>query len=271
MNAEKKKRTQAIAPAGSMQPASGPANSEEFTIDLYELLLKLVEKWYWVALAGFVCMIGMLLYTNFCMTPQYKATSKIYVRNNKGSVLDVSDLQISNYLTNDYKEVFNNWHVHEAVNEKLGLDYSYSKLSKMLSITNPTNTRILYITATSPNPKEAQSLANAYAEVAREFISVKMDTSEPTSFEEALLPSAPSSPNKTRNAFIGLILGCLIAVGIITARYMMDDYIRTEDDVEKYLHLPVLGIMMMQNEDKMYEEADGNKKHSKSKGGHDDE
>ena len=270
MSDEKKKRTHSITPEVSVQQASArTGESEEFTIDLYELLLKLVEKWYWVALSGIACMIAMLLYTNFFVTPQYKATSKIYVRNNKGSVLDVSDLQISNYLTNDYKEVFNNWHVHEAVNEKLGLDYSYSKLRSMLSISNPTNTRILYITATSTDPKEAQNLANAYAEVAREFISVKMDTSEPTSFEEALLPSAPSSPNRTRNAFIGLVLGCMIAVGIITARYLMDDYIRTEEDVEKYLHLPVLGMMMLQKDDTMTE-SDTSRR-SKAKGGQDDE
>ena len=270
MSDEKKKKAQAITPVTGVQQAStGVEESEEFTIDLYELLLKLVEKWYWVALSGIACMIAMLLYTNFFVTPQYQTTSKIYVRNNSGSILNVADLHISNYLASDYKEVFNNWHVHEAVNEKLGLDYSYSKLSKMLSITNPSNTRILYITATSTDPKEAQNLANAYAEVAREFISVKMDTSEPTSFEEALLPSAPSSPNRTRNEFIGLVLGCMIAVGIITARYLMDDYIRTEEDVEKYLHLPVLGMMMLQKDDTMTE-SDTSRR-SKAKGAKDDE
>ena len=61
----------------------------------------------------------------------------------------------------------------------------------------------------------------------------------------------------------------MIAVGIITARYLMDDYIRTEEDVEKYLHLPVLGMMMLQKDDTMTE-SDTSRR-SKAKGGKDDE
>ncbi len=95
MSDEKKKRTHPITPITDVQQvSSGVEESEEFTIDLYELLLKLVEKWYWVALSGVACMIAMLLYTNFFVTPQYKTTSKIYVRNNSGSILNVADLKI---------------------------------------------------------------------------------------------------------------------------------------------------------------------------------
>ena len=59
----------------------------------------------------------------------YTATSKLYVVNTKDSAINLSDLQIGNYLASDYTEVFSNWHVHEMVLQRLGLDYTYSQLA----------------------------------------------------------------------------------------------------------------------------------------------
>ena len=116
----------------------------------------------------------------------------------------------------------------------------------MVSVSNPTNTRILYITATSTDPEEAKVLADTYADVAREFIATTMDTREPNMFEEALRPTSPSSPSKTRNVAIGFMLGFIAACGIITVRYLMDDKIHSSEDVEKYLGIPTLGMLPMQ-------------------------
>ena len=221
---------------------------EEDTINLKELFLKLLDKWWLIATSAFLCAVLFAIYSFMFITPTYEATSKIYVVNSKDSVVNLSDFQISNYLAEDYAEVFNNWHVHESVLKKLGLDYSYKQLNNMVNVTNPSGTRIICITVTSVSPEEAQLMANTYAEVAKEFISVTMETSEPTMFEEALLPTAPSAPNKTRNTMLGFILGFVLSCAIISVVFLLDDYIRTADDVEKYLNIPVLGVMMLQDE-----------------------
>ncbi len=130
--------------------------------------------------------------------------------------------------------------------QRLGLPYSYKALSKMISVSNPSNTRILYITATSTDPEEAKSIADTYAEVAREFIATTMDTREPNMFEEALRPTSPSSPSKSRNVLVGFMMGFVVACGIITVRYLMDDKIHSSEDVEKYLGIPTLGMLPMQ-------------------------
>ena len=87
-----------------------------------------------------------------------------------------------------------------------------------------------------------------------------MDTSEPSVFEEALLPTTPSSPNKTRNVILGFLLGFILATGVVVVLYLMDDYVRTADDVDKYLHLPTLGTVMMQADDDHGEDAKKAKK-----------
>ena len=233
---------------------------EDDEIDLYALLVRVVERWYWLLAAALVGALLAGIYSFVIAKPVYEATSKLYVLNNKDSAINLSDMQLSTYLANDYQEVFSNWHVHEMVMERLGLDYTYTEMDKKVSVTNPSNTRILYITVKSTSPLEAQQLANTYAEVAREFISVKMDTSEPSVFEEALLPTQPSSPNKTRNVILGFLLGFIVAAGVVVVMYLMDDYVRTADDVDKYFHLPTLGTVMMQADDEQGEDVKKAKK-----------
>ena len=221
--------------------------TEGTEIDLVELMYRLIEKW---AIIVVSCILGAVIagaYTFFFVTPKYTATSKLYVVNSNDSAINLSDLQIGNYLASDYTEVFSNWHVHEMVLERLGLDYSYKQLSNMISVTNPSDTRILYINVVSEDPQEAKDLADTYAEVAREFIAVKMDTKQPNVFEEALLPSAPSSPNKTRNVLLGFLLGLVVSCGIIVIQFLTDDRLRSADDIEKYVQLPTLGVMPKQS------------------------
>ncbi len=116
----------------------------------------------------------------------------------------------------------------------------------MVSVTNPTNTRILYIKVTATDPDEATQIADKYAEVAQAFIATTMDTREPSLFEKALRPSAPSSPSKSRNVLIGFFLGAFLAIGIITVRFILDDKIHSSEDVEKYIGIPTLGVLPMQ-------------------------
>ena len=215
-------------------------------IDLVELLLKYLEKWYWIILSGVLVAALMGVSTFRFVTPTYQSTSKLYVVSSKNSAINLSDLQIGNYMAKDYQQVFTNWHVHERVIAELNLPYTYSELNKMVSVNNPSDTRILYITVTSPNPQEAKAMADKYAKVACEFIAVKMDQEQPNVFEEARVPTTPSSPNKTRNLLIGFILGAMIAIAIITIQFISDDRVRTPEDVEKVVHLPTLGVVTEQ-------------------------
>ena len=229
------------------QPLVGQSEeSVDGEIDLVELLYRLIEKWKIIVLA---CLFGALIAavcTFYFITTMYSATSKLYVVNAKDSAINLSDLQIGNYLASDYTEVFSNWHVHEMVLQRLGLDYTYSQLAEMVSVENPKDTRILYVNVVSDDPQEAKDMADTYAQVAREFIAVKMDTEQPNIFEEALLPSRPSSPNKSRNVIMGFMIGLILSCGMIVAQFLMDDRLRSADDIEKYVQLPTLGVMPKQ-------------------------
>lgn len=216
---------------------------QEAEVDLVELMYQLLAHIRFILLSALVCATLMCLYTFWIATPLYMATSKLYVVNSKDSALNLSDLQIGSYLASDYIEVFKTWEVHEMVLRNLGLPYTYSEIESMLEIENPAGTRILYITATSSSALEAAAIANEYASVALKYIANTMATDEPNIMSVALIPVRPSSPNKTRDIVLGLAAGLFLSIGWVTLRFVMDDKIKSVDDIRKYTGMPVLAVV----------------------------
>ena len=232
------------ASAGSVQYVQkNQSNKGNETIDLVELFFRLLTAWRLIAA---FCLLGVLLafgITRFLMTPQYKATSTIYVLSRKDSAINMSDLQIGTALTQDYIKVFSMWEVHEEVISNLNLPYSYAYMKKHLSVTNTNNTRMLDIGFTSPDPKEAADVANEYATVASTFIAETMSTDKPNIVSVALTPSNPVSPSLTKNVAIGFLLGAILSASIVFFQMMLDDKIKTAEDIRRYTGLTNLAIV----------------------------
>ena len=133
---------------------------EEDTIDLLELCMGLLDHWKFIAAAAAAGAVLAALYTFLLVTPLYKATSTIYVVSRNDSVLNLSDIQIGSALTSDYIKVFEMWEVHEKVISALDLDYTYTQMDNMLSVTNANDTRMLDITVTDADPEEAAAPAS---------------------------------------------------------------------------------------------------------------
>ena len=253
------------APVGAGADARGmDALDQTQEIDLVALAMAMLEKIHWILLSAFLAAALMGVYVFMIATPIYEATSKIYIVGTD-SAISLADLQIGSNLAADYQEVFKNWHVHELVEQRLGLNYTYSQLSGMISVTNPTNTHVLYIQVKSPDPEEAKVMADTYANVAREFIAAKMDIREPNIFEEAQLPVRPVSPNKPRMIAIGFLLGMLLAMAVVTIRYLSDDRIMNSDDVKKVGNLPTLGMIPLQSNMEDTQEEQRGRRHGRSK------
>ena len=228
-------------------------DNDSSELDLLALFYRLLEKIHWIILLAIVFAAIAAGYVMKFAIPVYQATAKIYIVGSD-STISLADLQIGSNLAADYQEVFKNWHVHELVKERIQSSYSNEKLSKMISVSNPANTHILYVNATSTDPAEAKLIADTYAQVSREFIATKMDMREPNIFEEAKLPTVPVSPKKVRTIILGFILGALLASVIIILRFIFDDRILTAEDVDKVENLVVLGAVPLQ----------GKKKHRKT-------
>lgn len=215
----------------------------EIEIDLRELFGVIIKH---IVLIIASAIIGALIFgvvSIYLLTPQYTSTSKIYIMTNTSSMLSLSDLQVGSSLANDYEELIKSRPVVETVAENLNLNMSYSELLACIGITNPTNTRIIRITATYPDPVVAMHIADEFAEVSKEQISEIMNVEEPTMVEHAVAAQSQSSPNNMRNILIGFLLGALLSIGYVLIRYILDDTVKSMEDVERYLNLNVLAAI----------------------------
>ena len=110
------------------------------------------------------------------------------------------------------------------------------------------------ITVSDSDPKEAQVIAREVAKVTAATVSEKMDIKEPTVIEDAYLADEPDSPSLKLNIVIGAFLGLVLSVGAITINYVLNDTIRKEEDIERYLEINTLAKLPL---------AKGEKRHKK--------
>lgn len=219
-------------------------NGQPKTIDLVELMYYLLTKLHYILLGAliFALLAGMGAAGS---TPIYTATSKLYIVGQSGSSI-LADLQIGSYLTMDYQEVFKTWEVHQMVNEALGTDYSYSMLQGMIMVENPEDTQVLYITVRHPDAQMAADIANAYGNAAKRFITQTMGTDEPSTFSVALVPSVASSRSVTSSVVRGILLGTVLAVGVLVLLFLMDNRPKSPEDIMKTAGIPTLAVIPME-------------------------
>lgn len=225
-------------------------DTEDVEIDLLELAGVLWRK-VWAIVMCLV--IGAVIaggYTKLMITPQYTATSMIYILGQTTSITSMTDLQIRAELTADFTIMAKSRPVIEGVIDDLNLDMTYKQLESEISLENPTDSHILKIHVTNSDPKLAKTISNAMAEAVAENISSVMATDKPSIAEKAITPKAPSSPNLTKNIAMGGIVGAAIAVAIIVLGYLLDDTIKTEEDVRKYLQLNTLAEIPMEKKNR---------------------
>ena len=236
-------------------------SNEETEIDLVEL--------FWVLWRKLPLMIAVGLFTallafggsKFLMTPTYQSVTKIYILNKQDSSntnVTYSDLQAGTQLVKDYSELIKSRFVLEAVIEQLNLPLSYEKLSGKVTVSTPTDTRVISIAVTDSNPVAAMKIANAIRETASTHIRNVMDIEAVNIVETANVPTHKASPSAGKNTVLGGLLGILIVAAIVILSHLMNDTIQTEEDVEKYLGISTLAMIPLN-------EADSKKKKKKYK------
>lgn len=220
--------------------------TREDEIDLIELFQVFLRKLWLIVICLIVGAVAAGAYTKILITPQYSATSTIYILSSSTSITSVADLQLSSQLTADYQKLATTRTVINDVIDRSGMDLSYTDLVNRVSVENPAETHMLTLTVTDPDPATAAELSNIYAEVMTEQVADIMNTDKPSVAEKAVEPASPASPNFMKNVMMGGLLGVVLACALILLRYMMNDTIQTEEDVSKYLGLHTLAAMPLE-------------------------
>lgn len=215
-------------------------------IDVFAMLKTLWKRKFSIVLVALVFAIAAFGYSAFLAKKEYQSTSRIYVvsrQNQDNNALTNSDLQAGSYLVKDYREIILSQNVLSQAIEELKLDLTPAELSKKISVSVPTDTRILSITAKDGDPKEAARIANGLRNVAAEKITSVTKVSDVTTLDEAEVPQSPSSPNIKRNVLLGFVAGAGLMVVLLVVVEVLDDRVKRPEDVEELMGLPLLGVV----------------------------
>jgi len=229
---------------------------DEIEIDLKELFFELLNNWVMIVISTILVALIAFCISKFIMVPQYTSTSQLYVFTKSTSITNLADLQTSANLTNDYKVVVTGRPVLEQVIENLKLEEeTYGSLSGRIAVNNPSNSRILEITVTDPDPAMAKKIADEIADVSGAFISEKMEQDPPSVLQNGYVKKNAVSPNTMMNTVLGAAIGAFLAMAIVIISYLMNDTIMTAEDIERKLDMHVLGSLPLEES-----EYDGKKK-----------
>ena len=211
---------------------------------LLELLALLRKHITLVVALPLVCAFVTAVYCWGVMPNEYTAEVSIYALSKNASnskpeeAVTYSDLQSSQLLANDFAELAKNDQIRENTAASLGMeDLSGYKIS----VTSSTTTRILKVEVTGRNPEDAALIANKLAtEIGQTAVRV-MGIEAVNVVNEAQVPTEPSGPQRALYTLVALLAGLFIAVAIVVLRDMLDTTVRSAEDIEELLNVPVVG------------------------------
>ncbi|HFR3815871.1 TPA: Wzz/FepE/Etk N-terminal domain-containing protein [Streptococcus suis] len=220
-------------------------NQEMNTIEI-DILLLLKTIWRKKFLIILTALFGAgiaFVYSSFLVTPQFDSTTRIYVVSQNveaGAGLTSQELQAGTYLVKDYKEIILSQDVLTQVATELNLKES---LKEKISVSIPVDTRIVSISVRDADPNEAARIANSLRTFAAQKIVEVTKVSDVTTLEEAVPAEEPTTPNIKRNILLGLLVGGILATGIILAMEVLDDRVKRPQDIEEVMGLTLLGVV----------------------------
>lgn len=220
---------------------------ETMELDLQEIFLILKRRILAIAAITVVCGLAAWLFTSYMITPQYSAKVSMYV-SSEGSREDAStvtsaQLTASARLVDTYIVVLESNSVMQEVVDLLDLPYDVETLRSKMSAKSINDTEAFAITITDPDPEMAQMIANTIAQVAPAEIIRVVKVGSVEVIDWAQVPQAPSSPNISRNALLGVVAGLLLSCFCFILFELLDTTIHKEEDITKGLGVPLLGIV----------------------------
>ncbi|MCD7885294.1 MAG: Wzz/FepE/Etk N-terminal domain-containing protein [Lachnospiraceae bacterium] len=233
-------RGAAASAAVSLQPVERRQEQDVVEIDLKELFFELLSQWKLILLVTLVGAVLLGAYHTFFIDSSYEAEAIIYITSND-SVISLSDLQVSSQLTEDYAIIIKSRPVLNRVIEELELDMNYKALGELVTVNNPDSTHMIEISVVTDDLEMSRNIVNSLLNASIDQIYQVIGSSEPAivdySEAEAVVDVTPSL---IKYIAMGALAGFALICMILVARVLLNTLIRTEEDIEKYLGLPVL-------------------------------
>lgn len=218
---------------------------DEEVIDLGELLRLLWSHILEIVAAGVAAAVICLLVCTFALTPRYQASINLIVNTRQDGQSTVTNDNISSAknLIDTYAVVIKSNIVLNKVIDKLDLDMTYNQLRKIVDVASVDSTQIMSITVTDEDPKLAGKIAETIADIAPEIIVDKVEAGSCKTVSDVEIGTDPIFPQTTKYTALAAVAGIVVVCAILVVNHLLRNYIVDDEDVQKKLGLPVLGLI----------------------------
>ena len=220
----------------------------EETIELRELLEILLKRKLLIIIMTVLCTVAGGVYSVFLITPMYNAETTMMVNGAKNmtdiaSSLDIGSINLSQKLVVTYGEIVKSRIVLEQTIDSLKLDMTYEQLLRKTTAQQLGGTEILKIAVQDEDPEQAAVIANKISDVFVKEVMRILKVNNVETIDKAIPIEKPVNVKTALNIAIAMILGLMLGVFTAFVFEYMDNTIKTENDVQKHLDLPVLGLI----------------------------
>lgn len=219
-------------------------------MELQEYLSILKKRWSLIVIITLVATLVSGIASYFVIKPTYKSDISVIIgkqesANTQNPTMSYNDVMMYQKLVKTYSELAKSRTVAEHTIKALDIDIKTDTLRGMISVAPKGDTEFLTITVESRDPKQAMDLANQLALSLKEvsLYVKKMDNVQ--ILDPAQLPLSPDSPRPMLNMAIAFFLGLMVSVGVIFLLEYLDNTIKTPNDIEKLIGIPVIGTIPM--------------------------
>ncbi|CEQ31470.1 Cps19aC [[Clostridium] sordellii] len=218
----------------------------EETIDLKEYFLIIKKKAWIIALITSMAMLASGIISFFVLSPVYQTKTTLIVNSDKAPGTDVitgDQISVSQKLAVTYGEIIKSKTVLDEVANQLKIKGGYQNIEKKLTVSPVADTQILEISVEDTNPQRAADIANTIPTAFTKEVKRITKANNVEVIDKAIVPKSPIKPNKIMNIMISAILGIMASLFVIFLLEYMDNKIKSPQDIEKHLGLPLLGVI----------------------------
>jgi len=217
------------------------------TISIKELFQTLKKRIWLIALITIIAAIISAVISFFVLTPVYESKTQILVNQAKSDqqLYNATEVQTNIQLINTYNVIIKSPAILDKVKSELNLDRTVEDLNSQITVSSAKDSQVVEIIVQDPSPHVAARIANKTAEVFQTQISKIMNIDNVSVLSKAEVKGAvaPIKPQPLLNIAIAIVVGLMVGIGLSFLLEYLDNTLKTEQDIENLLELPVMGVI----------------------------
>lgn len=216
---------------------------EEKELDI-SYILQTIGHWFLLILLFVIIGGSAAIFYNYGAPIKYQSNTTLYVEPG----VNANEVNYQGILTNQrmvqtYAEIIKSRTVINKVIEELNLDMTYKEFTENLTVNVSTDTQMITIYFKDTDKNLARDVANNLANVFIEDVKEKLNVTNISVIDEAIISKNPVEPKTILNCIIGIAGGLAVGLALAFLIESMDNKIKNHEDVKKYLKIKTLGIV----------------------------